>query len=314
MNAHTKIEAGIHRLAADAYHADPAPEPSLSSTLARTLMNQSPLHAWTACPRLNPDFIPEDKKTFDIGRAAHRELLGAGGDWTVIPEGYLSSNGAASTKEAKQFIADAREAGLTPIKATEAAAVQQMAAACRARLDSMGIKLDPARSEIAALAKIDGVWTRCMVDNAPEKGPLIDFKTTVDASPEAIRRSVQGYGYDVQEAHYRAVWEAATGEKRKFLFVFQEKTAPYETQVVQLYADDDAPGDWMAPAREKAKAARRLWGECLAADCWPGYPPRILSIDAPAWHAGRWEERKMAMADAPSPAAVRAAFAAQAPI
>jgi hypothetical protein len=61
---------GLHRFAPEEYHRDPAPAPSLSSTLARVLLNQSPLHAWTASPRLNPMWEPKDSATFDIGRAA----------------------------------------------------------------------------------------------------------------------------------------------------------------------------------------------------------------------------------------------------
>ncbi len=47
---------GLHRLEAEACHRDPAPAPSLSSTLARLLLRRSPAHAWHASPRLNPDW------------------------------------------------------------------------------------------------------------------------------------------------------------------------------------------------------------------------------------------------------------------
>lgn len=93
MNAPTKfITAGVHRIEAEAYHADPAPLPSLSATLAKVITSKSPLHAWHACRRLNPDFRPVERKTFDIGTAAHRAVLGRGSDYVEIPAAMLAVN------------------------------------------------------------------------------------------------------------------------------------------------------------------------------------------------------------------------------
>lgn len=287
------ITPGIHRIEADAYHGDPAPAPSLSSTLAKLMLAQSPLHAWTASPRLNPDWEPNDSKTFDIGRAAHRAILGAGSDFVEIPEELLASNGAATTKAAKEFIAEARENGLTPLKAAEVAQIEDMRTRAALKLDKLGITLDPVRSEMAALAEIDGIWCRCMVDNAPvdPRQPLYDFKTTADASPEAATRAVMNYGYDLQAAHYLATWKAATGEDRSFRFIFQEKTAPFEVCVVEIGSDS------LMMAEKKAARAREMWRNCLERDDWPGYPLGVFRVDMPAWFHERWLERESAEAD-----------------
>ena len=284
---------GVHTLEADAYHGDPCPAPSLSSTLARKMLNQSPLHAWTASPRLNPDWEPQDKKTFDIGRAAHREVLGAGSDYAVIPENALASNGAASTKEAKAFIAEAREAGLTPIKAEEADQVQAMAAKVSERLAEMGILLEPERSELAAIAELDGAWCRAMIDNAPADpaAALYDFKTTTDASPDACLRAVMNYGYDVQAAHYRDTWRAATGEDRAFRFIMQEKEPPFEVCVVEL------GGESLMMAHKKIARAREMWAICVRDEHWPGYPLGIHRIELPEFFHGKWLERESAEAE-----------------
>lgn len=295
MNAPFLILApGIHSLPAEAYHADPAPQPSLSSTLARMLLNRSPLHAWTAHPRLNPAYEPQERKTFDIGRAAHRAVLGAGGDYVAYPSEILASNGAASTKEAKAWADEQRAAGRTPLKAEEVDQIGEIADAVQRRLALMGISFDPARSELAALAEIDGVWCRAMFDNAPaDKRVIYDLKTCEDASPDAVIRSVMTYGYDVQAAHYLDVWKAATGETRRFRFVFVEKAAPYEVAVVELHDAVDDPADWMADARSKAREARRIWGECLAANVWPGYPAKVAVIGAPSFHRQKWADRSI---------------------
>lgn len=285
----------------DQYHADDLGDrPSLSNSLAKQLL-RSPLHAWTAHPKLNPDWEPTEKKTFDIGRAAHRAVLGKGGDYVAIPESILASNGAASTKEAKAFIEAAREAGQTPLKAEEVDLVEAMAAHLHFRLAQMGIVLDPARSELTALAEIDDVLCRCRVDNAPDHpvmipgvGPrkvMIDFKTIEDAGPEACRRAVENYGYDFQGEHYRQTWRAACGEDRAMIFVFQEKSAPFEVGCVYLLNERHHSEDFGEDAGEKVAAARALWGECLRSNHWPGYPNGIITIGARSFFRQSWQDK-----------------------
>lgn len=271
--------AGIHRFTSAEYHSDPAPEASLSSTLAKLLLTKSPLHAWYASPRLNPDREQIDKKTFDIGRAAHRAVLGSGDDYTAIPEEMLAANGAASTKEAKAFIADARSSGLVPLKQGEVDQVEAMAAVAKHRLAERGITLDPSRSELAAIAQIDGIWCRAQFDNVPldPKLPIYDFKTCEDASPEACLRAILTYGYDVQAEHYRAVWKAATGEDRSFVFIFQEKPVPHELTLISL------SGSFRDVALSRAAKARKIWGECTRTNNWPGYPAGLHEVDPPAY-------------------------------
>lgn len=279
---------GIYDLTAEQYHADPCPEPSLSSSLAKVLLAQSPLHAWTQSPRLNPEWEPRESKTFDIGRAAHRAVLGKGGDYVAIPVDILASNGAASTKEAKAFIEDCRARGVTPVKEAEAERVEVMAKKLHARLDEMRVTLDPARSEMVAIAQIDGIWCRMMADNVPlmAREPIYDFKTCENAEPEACKRSVVNYGYDVQAAHYRETWRAATGEDRAFRFIFQEKSAPFEVCVVELGRDT------LDLAARKIARAREMWRMCLTRNEWPGYPAGVHMIDLPAWEFQRWLERE----------------------
>jgi hypothetical protein len=269
----------IKRLTSAEYHADSAPAPSLSATLAKLLIKKSPRHAWHASPRLNPAWQSLDKKTFDIGRAAHRAVLGCGDDYEAIPANILASNGAASTAAAKAWIADARKRNVTPLKEDECEQIAAMRAVAHERLGEYGIALFPWQSELVEMAQIDGVWCRAMFDNVDEspEGPIYDFKTCEDASPEACQRAILAYGYDIQAEHYRAVWRAATGEDRPFLFIFQEKTAPYEVTIVRLSAQ------FQDLAQQRAARARRMWAECIRTDKWPGYPVGLHEIDAPAW-------------------------------
>ena len=289
------LEAGIHFGVTEAdYHADTLlPVPTLSSTLARLVLARSPLHAWTAHPRLNPAWEPTEKKTFDIGRAAHRAVLGRGSDYAAYPAEYLASNGAASTKEAKAWAEEQRAEGRTPLKFDEIDQICAMAVSVNRQLAAMGIKLDPTRSEVVALAEIDGIWCRAMIDNAPTdpRLPLYDLKSTTDASPESLAKTIASYGYDLQAAHYLAVWKAATGEDRRFRIIFVEKEAPYGVQVAELYRKPGDEADWFDHADALARDARRIWGECLRSGNWPCYPSRVAVIGAPGWHLTKMEDR-----------------------
>lgn len=285
---------GLYDISSDDYHADLlSPTPSLSSTIAKKLLAQSPLHAWTASPRLNPDYISKDSKTFDIGRAAHRAILGKGEDFVAIPEAVLAANGAASTKEAKAFIAEAREAGLTPLKADEVAAVERMAQAIIPQLSANGIRISPHRSEVVAVAEIDGVMCRAMIDNAPidPKLPLYDLKTCEDASPEACRAACRRYRYDLSAAHYTDVWKAVTNETRDFLFVFIEKTNPNAICIIGL------DGQVMEAARVDAARSREIWRICNRDNHWPGYPAGVHRVGYPEFHFAQIEERRSIEAD-----------------
>lgn len=309
------LAPGVHaHIPETDYHADALTDrPALSSTIAK-LMLRSPLHAWTAHPRLNPAWEPTERKTFDIGRAAHRAVLGRGGDYVAIPAAMLASNGAASTKAAKEWIEESRAAGLTPLKAEEVDQIGAISDAVTVRIAAMGIRLDPARSEVTAIGAVEGVMCRARFDNLPEKGGVIyDLKTCEDASADAVIRAVERYGYDVQAAHYTATLEAATGQRRRMRFIFVEKAAPYEVAVVELHDDPGADSDWMIAARSKAAEARRLWAECLLTGEWPGYPLAVQIIGARGWDQARWEQKMADRADKPSAEAIRAAYQAQAP-
>src|SRR5215472_13975214 len=63
---------------AETYFSDPIIRPSLTQSLCKILLERSPLHAWYAHPRLNPDYAPDDDTKFDIGNLAHTLLLGKG--------------------------------------------------------------------------------------------------------------------------------------------------------------------------------------------------------------------------------------------
>lgn len=285
-------QEGFYSLAADEYHADPCVTPSLSSTLAKTLLLKSPLHAYVLSSRLSGNAISTDSKTFDLGRAAHEAVLGKGGGVVEIPDDVLASNGALSTKAAKEFIEAARLDGKTPLKSGEIKRISKMADCLNSKLKKLGIKFNPDHSEKAAFAHIDGVWCRAMFDNAPNHEKVIyDFKTCESADPLACERSIINYGYDIQAAHYLDVWHKITGETRAFRFVFQEKQAPFDACVLEL--DSEA----VLMGAKKARRAREIWKLSLEQDYWEGYPLGIHKVSLPAYYHEKWLNRELSEYD-----------------
>lgn len=294
------------QLTASAYHADThCPEPSLSSTMMKTLITETPLDAWCDSQRLNPNWEAPEDGDFDVGHAAHSLVLGTGSEFVEIPGDVLGASGSIATKAAKEFIAEAREGGLIPLKPKHFDAVHAYADAVNTALKSIGITLDPARSELAAYAQLDGVWNRMQADNAPiGVNWLMDLKTTAGSvHPDELVKTVVNLRYDIPAVHYPQVWNAATGENRHMRFVFVSKPAGEKKKnrvpqvgMVELY-DDGAmrvasdyaqdemySADWIADATHDVTRARGIFRRCLDTGEWPGYPMRTALLGAPAWH------------------------------
>ncbi|RAJ70208.1 PDDEXK-like uncharacterized protein DUF3799 [Streptomyces sp. Amel2xB2] len=278
-------EPGVYQMTADEYHADPVPGGSLSSTGARKLLPPS-------CPalfRYEQDHGRAPKKTFDLGHAAHKLVLGDGPDIEVV-------EGARwDTTVAKSQVAEIRARGGIPLKQHEYEQVQAMADALRQHPVASAL-FDPARGGKPEQALFwrdpqTGVMCRALLDWLPphidgRRLIIPDYKTTNDASPEAVQKSVASYGYNQQDAWYRMGVEALGlgGRDTVFVFVFQEKTAPYLVTVVEL----DAVARRIGAA--KNRVALHTYRECVETGRWPGYRDDIALLPLPAWAEKRDEE------------------------
>ena len=226
------------------------------------------------------------KAEFDVGSAAHAKVLGVGAPIAVIPEDVLDARGAASTAAAKEFIANAREAGELPLKRHVADEVNAMAEAVLA-LPTARVLLEQVGSPEASLFGTDpetGVRMRGRFDFLPQprddRGRIcVDLKTSAnDASPSGFAKTAARFGYDVQDAHYLDLLEIVTGEgDASMVFVVVETTAPHLVAVHQLDRDFTDMG------RAKARRARQLFAHATATDEWPGYPDKINLTPPPVW-------------------------------
>lgn len=218
---------------------------------------------------------------FDVGHAAHAAVLGVG------PELAVFTFPDWRTKEARAARDLARAEGRVPILADTAKQVADMADALRADPLAARVLTKGSGEPEVSLFWHDpehGVDRRGRVDwlrRADQNGRLIlvDYKTTDSADPDALARSIVAYGYHMQAAFYRdLVLGLGLARSVPFLFVFQEKTAPYLVNVVEL----DAPTLQMGA--DKVQQALETFARCTREDTWPGYTAAgITTISAPAW-------------------------------
>jgi len=273
----TTFRPGVHNGMPEAkYHGDPVPGGSLSSSGAKLLLPPS-------CParyKYEREH-PKIKSEFDFGTAAHKYVLDAG------PKIRHVDARDWRTKAAQKEAEDARGAGQVPLLAADVARVHAMATAIRQH-PIAGAIFDPERGGKPEQSLFwddpeSGIWRRARLDWLPTPDPLrrlivADYKTTTDASPGAIRKAIANYGYYQQAAWYiDGVRALGLDEDPAFLFVFQEKTAPYLITVAEL----DEPA--IQAGRERNAEACEIWRDCTKTGIWPGYTDEIELISLPPW-------------------------------
>lgn len=275
---------GIYRMDADAYHADPCPAPSLSSSIAKIIIERSPLHAWHAHPRLNPHHQSEERADFDLGSAAHALLLEGEDRMSVIDADSYRAKAAQEQRDA------ARAAGRHPILKAKHVAVVAMAKIAERAIagcpDLSGLTLADGDSERAVIWQECGIWLRCRPDwLARDLSAMLDYKTTGDAEPMHFGKHIARMLYHFQAAFYRRGVRAVTGVDVPFILLAQETEEPHACTFHGC-----APS-LAAIAEQMVDQAIRTWAGCMKAGTWPAYSPRIHYHDAAAWAAMEQEER-----------------------
>lgn len=258
------------------YHADPCPRPSLSSSIAKTLVDRSPLHAWQEHPRLG-GVRRKPTDALDRGSLIHELVLGGGADVRVIhADDYR-------TKKAREERDAAREVGALPVLAGAYADAREAAEAIKRRIVDAGVVLGGDVEQTITWREETAhgdVWCRARLDHVTRDGVIHDLKSTRSAHPRDCARSVLSYGYDIQRAAYVRALAAARPEldgRIDFVFLFVETEPPYALQVARLDGALREYGD-----RRWARALN-TWAKCISANEWPGYGPGDCYLEAPGW-------------------------------
>lgn len=226
----------------------------------------------------------EETPAMSFGSAYHAYVL----EPTEFGKRYAFKDWDARTPEGKVAAQSASEAGLTLLgeKSREVAGrlrrdMQQMREILSQGFMGKLLSANDAVTEASAFAVDNetGLTMRCRPDRwHPSKGLMWDLKSLADITPYGFIQSCKKFGYHVQEAWYRDVWQAATGKPVKgFMFVCQEKKAPYDFRIYQLAEADVNVG------RQIYKRALATYAECLETGMWPGYDKTVETIELPMW-------------------------------
>lgn len=288
-------DQGIHyNVPAAEYFADCAPQPSLTQSVAKVLLDKSPLHAWYAHPRLNPDWRSDDNTKYDIGNIAHKLMLGRGRDLKILPFDDWR------TKDAKKQREDATAAGRLAVLAKHETRAAHMVKAAREQLALRGLDrfFRDGHGEVVTVWSEPGVldhddiWCRQMIDwLSPDACEIVDYKTTdFSVAPHGIDHLMFNGGWSIQHAMAERgldVIQPANAGRRKFYNVVQETEIPYALSVVELTRGPLTMGHKMLDR------AVEIWGECMRNGGWPGYPLDIVQPQWPGWAEAQWLGREI---------------------
>lgn len=293
------LQAGLHfDVPAAAYHADPAPEPSLSSSIAKVLLEQSPRHAWQQHPRLNPAGIEEAStptRPMEIGTVVHALLLGRGGKIVVV------SGDSYQKKDAQAARAAAYGAGDCPILETDLAKAEAIVAAAREQLAEAGFAdafAEGMPEPVLIWKDKAGPWCRAMVDwlfIGDGTATIIDIKTSnTSISPhgDALAWKVADMAYDVSAAFYErglATLRPDLAGRINFRHLWLEMEQPHSLAISDLTESNQTH------AHKMVAAAMGLWRDHLAAGTdakhWPRWPAYVGKIQRAGRSHDQWNDR-----------------------
>ena len=264
---------------AEDYRADKeSKEPSLNASICKILCAQSPLHAWIAHPRLNPNYQPDHPREFDLGNAAHHVLFEGRDKLAVIAADDWRTKAAREARDA------AINEGKLPLLMKEEETVSRMVERAQFAWDDCpdfeGYYIREGSAEETIMWREEETHFRARLDwLSNDRRLIVDYKTTrASAQPEAWLRTGLDQGADVQAALYlRAVKE----DQARFVFLVQEAAHPYCCSFIGASPSFLELGAW------KVERAIKLWRECLSKgvqrENWPGYDPRVHYVEPPAY-------------------------------
>lgn len=267
------------------YFADPCATPSLSQSIAHTMLARSPLHAWAEHPRLGNCAEATTTKALDAGQLIHKLLLGAGREIEVVQAPDWR------TKAAQQQRDEAVAAGRLPVLEHAFANAKQCTEVVLQRMAEAGVNMtdfECAQSEVSVEWRegvIGGgtVLCRGRMDKlllGDTRAVVFDVKKIRSAEPRTCARHMVDYGYDIQHAAYTSAVRALRPDlagRIDFLFVFIEDSQPYAITPAR------PDGVMREHGESRWHRAVQTWARCLSKNHWPGYAECPISLEAPPW-------------------------------
>ncbi len=249
------------------YHSDPCGAPSLSVSVATTLVTYSEAHAYLEHPKLGGQPWKPTKE-MDFGTICHALMLKKGRDIVEVDADDYKTKAAQSARD------EARARGAVPILKAKRPEADAAVAACRDRmLSEYGIDLD-GDSEVTLVwdeLADDGTSVRCRgrMDHFREStGRIYDLKFCGDARPEICRNKLVSLGYAIQYTAYLSGLTKARPDllgRVDFEFPFCEVTKPHAVTVAEF------AGSMRELGQTYWRRAVNRWARALNTGRWPAY-------------------------------------------
>ena len=289
------LKQGVHYdVPSKVYHADCGSRPSLSSSIAVKMIEESPEDAMLAHPRLNPDHEEVHKKIFDIGTAAHVMLCErtTNGIVAVKPENFPSAgkeakvpggwtNGAIKAERARIYAS-----GMTPILQKEFDELVPMVARAKEFMadTKYAESFERAKPEVTILFTDEAsngqrVLCRVRLDLYDQLlGIVYDYKTGAGlGNPRTFEQRAKNLKYPMKSMLYARGVNCAGLPFQEFVFLHQSTKPPFACSISSLSPEMEGI------AVSESQRAIDLWQRCLKAKKWPSFGHQLNFVEAKPW-------------------------------
>ncbi|MBA2717730.1 MAG: PD-(D/E)XK nuclease-like domain-containing protein [Chloroflexi bacterium] len=270
----------------EAYYADQlTPDPSLSNSGMKYLLDETPLDFAFQHPRLNPDAEAIASTVAQRrGDVVHQLALGKGRGYAIAEFADWRSGAAKSFRD--NAIAD----GLTPIKRADFDEAEIMAGVIRDRIKEA---LDGAayETEVAIVwqeqTSAGPIWVRGLMDVwCEELATILDPKVTAMLYDGKVARQMLAMGWDRQASLYPhgvGMVRPDLAGRVKFADLMVKPSAPYTSRLVGIEKG------WEYSSIKQCQLAIERFGRCLYAGRWPGFGNTVERLVMPPWEDKRRE-------------------------
>lgn len=258
--------------------SDTTPIPRLSPSIAKILIEKSPMHAYNDHSLLGGNRADKSSEAKDEGLIYESIIFGFGLDndrFKIIQADDYRTNSA------KQLRDEARENNQIPILEKNVQEYLDFGKLLLEKINQQGIYFDGGEFQKHVEWESSSANCHGFIDYwAAKTATVIDLKIVSDASPKKFVRSFVDFGYDIQMAAYIEGIETTMPElagRVNHLFIACEKEPPH---CVQLY---NMSGMMMSLGQSKWQWAKDKWAECLSTNHWPGYFEGIGRLEPLPW-------------------------------
>jgi hypothetical protein len=272
----------------EVYHGDCCIGPSISASSVKAILSD-PAEFWRTSAINQHAAEREVKQAFSVGTTAHTmvlepELLAE--TIAVVPAEILASNGALSTKAAKEFVIDQTEAGRTVVTPDQWDAVCSMAENIKANgLVMRALEGGIIEPSLFVRDEETGLFMKSRPDVAPaESGRfIVDLKTTDHESIAAWEKAATvDLRYDIQGAlMMNHVQKTMNVTAAGVMYVVSCKKEPHRVGVRVLRPNTESGQDLLATGWADILEAQRIFNACWSDGVFPSPWDSVSDLEPP---------------------------------